>query len=58
MFLAGAAGGRLKTGLHIAGQGETVSRAGLTVQQAMGLDADRWGTGANQTASPIGDLLV
>lgn len=58
MFLAGAAGGRLKTGLHIAGQGETVSRAGLTVQQAMGLDVDRWGTGANQTASPIGELLA
>jgi hypothetical protein len=58
MFLAGAAGGRLKTGLHIAGHGDTVSRAGLTAQQAMGLGVDRWGAGANQTARPIGELLA
>jgi hypothetical protein len=58
MFLAGAAGGRMKTGLHIAGRGETVSRAGLTAQQVLGLPVDRWGAGANQTASAIGELLA
>ena len=58
MFLAGTAGGKLKTGLHVAGNGETVSRAGLTVQQAMGLAVDHWGTGANQTARPIGEVLA
>ena len=58
MFLAGAAGGRIKTGLHIAGRGDTVSRVGLTAQQAMGLAVDRWGAGANQSASAIGELLA
>jgi len=58
MFLAGSAGGRLRTGLHIAGNSETTSRVGLTVQQAMGLPIDSWGVDSNRTAKPIGELLA
>jgi hypothetical protein len=58
MFLAGAANGKLKTGLHVAGNSETVSRVGLTVQQAMGLPVDSWGVDSNATRKPISELLA
>jgi hypothetical protein len=58
MFLAGTANGKVKTGMHIAGNSETVSRVGLTVQQAMGLTVDHWGAESNLTNKPIGELLA
>ena len=58
MFLAGSASGRIRTGMHIAGKSETTSRVGLTVQQAMGLAVDHWGTGSNLTAKPISETMV
>jgi hypothetical protein len=58
MILAGSAGGRLKTGQHYAGVGGTVARVGLTVQQAMGLSVDRWGTDSNQTNKPITEIMA
>jgi hypothetical protein len=58
MFLAGSASGRLKTGQHYAAAGSTVARVGLTVQQAMGLSVDRWGTDSNQTNKPISEIMV
>ena len=58
VMLAGKAGGRVKTGLHIAGNGEPITRIGLTLQQVMGLPVDRWGTGAMQTAKPLSELLA
>jgi hypothetical protein len=58
MFLAGSANGKLRTGLHIAGNSETVSRVGLTVQQAMGLNVDHWGGGSNLTSKPISEIVI
>ena len=58
MILAGSASGRLKTGQHYAGVGGTVARVGLTVQQAMGLSVDRWGTDSNQTNKPITEIMA
>jgi hypothetical protein len=58
MFLVGSAGGRVRTGLHIAGNSETTSRVGLTVQQAMGLPVDHWGVASNQTNKPISEILA
>jgi hypothetical protein len=58
IMLAGRAGGRVKTGIHVAGNGEPVSRVGLTLQQVMGLPIDRWGMGAMQTAKPVSDILT
>jgi len=58
MLLAGSAGGRLKTGYHINGTGEPVSRVGLTVQQAMGMPVDSWGKGSMATKKPISELLA
>jgi hypothetical protein len=58
MILAGSASGRLKTGIHYAGASTTVARVGLTVQQAMGLSVDRWGTDSNMTNKPISEIMA
>jgi hypothetical protein len=54
----GRAGGRIKTGLHLNGQGDPISRIGLTVMQVMGLPIQSWGTGSLQTSKPIREILV
>ena len=58
MILAGSASGRLKTGIHYAGASTTVARVGLTVQQAMGLSVDRWGTDSNMTNKPVSEIMA
>jgi len=58
IMIAGGASGRMKTGHHIAGDGSPVSRAGLTVQKAMGLSVDGWGKGSMETKSPFTELLA
>jgi hypothetical protein len=58
VMTAGKAGGRLKTGMHIAGNGEAMSRVGLTMQQVMGLSADKWGSGGMLTSKPISEVMV
>ncbi|HLG86764.1 MAG TPA: DUF1552 domain-containing protein [Alphaproteobacteria bacterium] len=55
---AGRAGGRLKTGIHIVGNGDPISRVGLTLQQAMGLSVEKWGTLSMETAKPISQILA
>ena len=57
-MIVGRAGGRVRTGFHIAGKGDPISRIGLTVQQAMGLPIERWGTLGMETNRVITDLLV
>ncbi|MDG2318787.1 MAG: DUF1552 domain-containing protein [Rhodospirillaceae bacterium] len=58
IMLIGSAGGRLKTGLHIAGNGDPVSRIGLTTLQAMGIPVGSWGTGSLETSRVISEVLV
>jgi Protein of unknown function (DUF1552) len=58
MLIAGRANGRLKTGLHIAGNGDPVTRVGLTVQQIMGVPASSWGAGSMQTTKNISEILA
>jgi hypothetical protein len=58
MLLAGSASGRIKTGYHIAGDSAPVTRVGLTIQQAMGLPIDKWGTGSMQTQKPISEIMA
>jgi hypothetical protein len=54
----GKAGGKLKTGYHIPGGGDPISRIGLTCQHALGMEAGSWGTLSLRTSKPIGELLV
>ena len=58
MMTAGSAGGRIKTGVHIAGGGTPVTRVGLTLQQVMGVPVDRWGGKSLETNKPISELLA
>ena len=58
IMLAGSAGGRMKTGYHIAGGGNPVSRVGLTVQKAMGISIDSWGKASMETRSAYTELLA
>ena len=58
MMVAGLGGGRLKSGIHFAGNGEVVTRLGLTLQQAMKVPVEKWGTGTMQTSKTISEILV
>jgi hypothetical protein len=58
MMTAGKAGGRVRTGIHIAGKGAPVTAAGLTMQQLMGVSTDAWGIDAMRTNRGISELLV
>src|SRR5258708_27392023 len=44
ILVAGGAGGRMKTGYHIAGDTTPGSRVGLTLQKAFGVSVHNWGT--------------
>lgn len=57
-FTAGRAGGRVKTGLHIDGKGETIARVGYTGLRVMGVDVPSWGERGNQTSKEFGEILV
>lgn len=57
MIVAGSAGGKWKPGQHIDGKGDTTSRVGLTLQQAMGMPVGQWGTGANATSKSITEVI-
>jgi hypothetical protein len=57
IMVAGKAGGKWKSGQHIAGKGDPSSRVGLTIQQALGMPVGTWGKGAMQTSKPIGEVV-
>ncbi|HEY0958984.1 MAG TPA: DUF1552 domain-containing protein [Novosphingobium sp.] len=58
MMTAGSGGGRIKTGLHVKGEGTPATRLGLTMQQVMGVAVDKWGTQSLETNKPVSDILV
>jgi Protein of unknown function (DUF1552) len=58
VFMIGTAGGRLKTGKHIIGNGDPITRVGLTAMQVMGLPVEKWGTGSLQTSKIITEILA
>ncbi len=54
----GQAGGRIKTGLYVHGNGSPTTRIGLTAMQLMGVSIDSWGTRSLKTSKVISDILV
>ncbi len=58
VMFAGAAGGRVKTGFHLDGKGDPVTRIALTAMQAVGADAERFGSGSMETKKPITELFA
>jgi len=58
MFICGGGNGKLKTGQHLKLEGEPVTRVGLTIQQALGVPVESWGTMSLNTSKPLGELMV
>ena len=58
IFTVGKAGGKMKTGYHVVGNGDPISRVGLTTMRAMGLPIQTWGTKSLQTSKPISEVLA
>jgi hypothetical protein len=58
MIIAGRAGGKVKSGLHIDGNGEPVTRVGLTIQQVLGVPLNSWGAGSMQTSKTITEIVA
>jgi hypothetical protein len=58
MLTAGNAGGRIKTGIHVSPKGDSVTRVGLTIQQALGVPINSWGTASNQTTRTITEIIA
>lgn len=58
IWFAGKAGGRVKTGLHVVGAGDPITRVGLTAMKIMGVPIQNWGTKSLQTAKPVSDIYA
>lgn len=58
VFLAGKAGGRMKTGIHVVGGGDPITRVGLTAMKIMGVPIQTWGTKSLQTTKPVTDVFA
>jgi hypothetical protein len=58
LLTAGRAGGRMKTGIHVVAKGDPSTRVGLTVQQAVGVPINSWGTDSMQTSKTFTEVMV
>ena len=58
VFTAGSAGGRLNTGLHVSAEGDAATRVGFTIQKALGVVSNRWGTESNEVTTPFSEVLA
>jgi hypothetical protein len=58
IMVAGTAGGKWRSGQHIAGNGDPCSRVGLTIQQALGMSVGSWGVDGMQTSRPISEVIA
>ena len=58
VMVAGNAGGAVRTGFHMAGNGDPITRLGLSVQQAMGVQVERWGEMSMSTNRTVNELLA
>lgn len=58
VITVGGANGKMKTGIHVAAVGETITRVGLSIQHAMGLRVAQWGTQSNQATKEFSEVLA
>jgi hypothetical protein len=58
IYFAGGAGGRVKTGLHVVGGGDPITRVGFTAMKVMGVPLRNWGTKGLQTSKAITEIMV
>lgn len=58
VMLAGKAGGKVKSGIHVKGNGDPITRIGLTLQQLMGVPVDKWGTKSMITSKVVSEIIA
>jgi hypothetical protein len=58
MMIAGSAGGALEPGVHVRGVTSASTRVGLTIQQALGLTVESWGTRSMEATQPVSEILA
>ena len=58
VIMAGRAGGRIKTGLHVREEGAVVSKTVLTAMQAVGVRAGAFGSDSMKTSQIIPQVMV
>ena len=58
VYLIGGAGGRVKTGMYVAGGGDPITRVGLTAMKVMGVPISKWGSKSLETSKPISEVVV
>jgi hypothetical protein len=58
VFTAGSGGGRMKTGYHIAAEGDAATRVGFTIMRALGIGGGSWGTESNRVTKPFSEVLI
>ena len=58
MFTAGRAGGAVKTGIHVNGNGDPGTRIGLTAMGVFKVPVNKFGTGGMETNRPISEILA
>ena len=58
IMTAGSAGGRIKTGLHVAGKSSPATRIGLTAMQALGVQMAEWGANSMKTSQAVSEIVA
>ncbi len=58
ILTAGSGGGRMRTGLHVAAEGDAATRVGYTLQNAFGVVSGAWGTESNEVLQPFSEVLA
>ena len=58
LFLAGGAGGRHRGGVHVASNGDPVTRISLTAADLVGAPLGSFGTGSMETAGVVGEVVA
>jgi hypothetical protein len=57
VMIAGNGSGAVRTGYHLAGNGDSIARVGLSIQQAMGVQVEKWGSLSMETNRTITELV-
>ncbi|WOJ94677.1 DUF1552 domain-containing protein [Congregibacter variabilis] len=58
VFLAGRAGGKVKSGRHIDLGGGSVAQVGYTALRTLGVDTPSWGTLSNESSEVIAEVVA
>jgi len=58
VMTAGSAAGKIKTGLHVQGNGTPATRIGLTAMQAVGVQISEWGANSMKTSRVVDEVVA